>query len=472
MRPVLLLAFSTSVFAQSVEVGVAGGVPLTHAFTGYTLNPNGAPGLCGECGIQHTLPYVVGPKVQIHLWRPLYVDAEALYSRADYTLVTSTCNSGCTVAFSDLQKHVVDRWEVPILLKMRLSSWHLVRPFVAAGVSLEHSIDSRVLVPIPGAVISPIPGVVSWAIGPTFAAGASFGSSRVRPSIEVRYTRWTDQPITAGNHSITLRSKQDEAQLLAGLTFGIGRSQPDAPGVLEGALPSRRVSLGIKGGLPLTDTLSTRTNFGNTYPFSNCFDCGNARTLPYVVGPALEVRVIAGLSVTAEAFYSRADYNHTSFISQLSAGFLDSREKHAIDRWEAPLLLKYSLKMGRLTPFISAGASIQYDRDSRVRAVYTQYCFVCTGFLGLQPGVRKITLDTSSGPPVYSLAAGPTAGIGASFDTGRRVRPSIEVRYTHWADRAIAIFPPPPADVLPVPVYPPTIASSHNQVQLLVGLMF
>ncbi len=464
MRLALLLAFATSVFAQSVEVGVAGGVPLTHAFTGYTLNPNGALGLCGECGIQHTLPYVVGPKVQIHLWRPLYFDAEALYSRADYTLVTSVCNAGCTVAFSDLQKHVVDRWEVPILLKMRLSSWHLVRPFVAAGVSLEHSIDSRVLVPIPG--------VVSWAIGPTFAAGASFGSSRVRPSIEVRYTRWTDQPIAAGNHSITLRSKQDDAQLLAGLTFGIGRSQPDVPGVLEGALPNRRVALGFKGGLPLTGTFSTRTNIGNTYPFNNCFDCGNARDLPYVFGPALEVRVIAGFSATAEAFYSRADYNHTSFISELSSGFLDSREKHTVNRWEAPLLLKYSLKIRRLTPFISAGASIEYDRDTKVRAVHAQYCFVCAGLLGLQPGVDKITLDTSSGSPVYSLAAGPTAGIGASFNVGRRVRPSIEVRYTHWADRAIAVYPPPPQAIFPTPIYPPTIASSRNQVQLLVGLMF
>ena len=80
MRLALLLAFSMSVFPQSVEVGVAGGVPLTHAFTGSTLNLNGSFGLFSEGGIQHTIPYVVGPKVQIHLWRPLYLGVEALYS--------------------------------------------------------------------------------------------------------------------------------------------------------------------------------------------------------------------------------------------------------------------------------------------------------------------------------------------------------------------------------------------------------
>src|SRR5579859_6166585 len=138
MRLVLLFIFGIAGFAQSIEVGVAGGVPITHDFTAQTLNPNGVFGLCGECGVQRTLPYVVGPAIQIRLWRFLYLDAQGLYSRADYIGVNSfVSGSGVSIQkIGIVEKHGIDRWEIPILFKFRLPSWHLVRPFVAAGVSL------------------------------------------------------------------------------------------------------------------------------------------------------------------------------------------------------------------------------------------------------------------------------------------------------------------------------------------------
>jgi hypothetical protein len=139
-----------------------------------------------------------------------------------------------------------------------------------------------------------------------------------------------------------------------------------------------------------------------------------------------------------------------------------------VDRWEAPLLLKYSFKMRPITAFVTAGASLQYDRDSRVQAIYEQYCYTCLG--RFQAGISKITLDTHSGPPSGSLVAGPTGGVGANFKTGR-VRPSIEARYTYWSDRAIVVKPTPQI-LLPPPVGPPIVTSTHSQVQLLVGIMF
>jgi hypothetical protein len=199
-----------------------------------------------------------------------------------------------------------------------------------------------------------------------------------------------------------------------------------------------------------------------------CDECGTARTLPYVLGPALEVRIIGGLSVTAEAFYSRADYNHISTYSVEDAEVSVSEAKHAVGRWEAPLLLKYSYKMRHLTPFISAGASLQYDRDASVRSL------LAMDELFLMPPALQFTLQTTSGPPTGSLVAGPTAGLGASFSAGK-VRPSVEFRYTYWTDRAIEARPPSInncGSVCQVPIYPPTIYSNHNQIQLLVGLMF
>jgi hypothetical protein len=348
MRFVLFLVWTTSVVAQSVEIGVVGGVPLTHAFSAHTVNPNGVFGKCGECASQRTLPYVVGARVQVHLWRPLYLDGEALFSRADYNHTSSGIIStpGFSSIFLNDQKHAVDRWEVPILLKAQLNSWHSVHPFVAGGVSLQHSQDFLIIPTMPG-VLNIVYGVPNSAIGPTFAAGASFGSRWVRPMIELRYTRWTGQPIVVAQPGaplsspvvITLHSKQDEVQLLAGLMFGIGRNRPDSRGVLEGPPSSRRVTLGIKGGLPLTEALLARPITGmNDARFGTCSECGTTRTIPYVLGPALEVRIIGGLSVTAEAFYSRAVYNHTSVVSQMSAGLLDSEEKHTVDRWEPSVL--------------------------------------------------------------------------------------------------------------------------------------
>jgi hypothetical protein len=465
MRFALFLAVSAPLFAQSIEVGIMGGVPITHDFTAYSLNPNGTPAGCLDCATQQTLPYVVGPAVQIHLWRFLYLDAQGLYSRADYVHTTSgqAFSGSVSFFFSDQYKKGVDRWEIPIFLKLRLPGWRLVHPFVAAGVSLQRTQG----VDLPG--FNSSGGYLSnAAIGPTFAVGAGFGSRWIRPTIEVRYTRWTDQPFPAGE--ITVNSKRDETQLLAGLMFGAGRNRPNSPGVLEGPRSNRRVSLGIKGGLPLTKALSTQlsTNSNNTSVFGDCYECGTARTVPYILGPALEVRIVGELSFTAEAFYSLADYDHTFEQDDLSAGYLGFQEKHSVDRWEAPLLLKYSLKMRRLTPFISAGASIQYDRDSRVGAVDEAYCFTC--FKNLQAGVYKVVLDNRSVLQAESLVVGPTAGVGASIRVGR-VRPSIEARYTYWLDRAIAVGPTQQL-LQPPPVGPPIISSPHNQVQLLVGLMF
>ena len=114
----------------------------------------------------------------------------------------------------------------------------------------------------------------------------------------------------------------------------------------------------------------------------------------------MEFRIIGPLSVTAEAFYSRADYDHTSAGPFFEGPALDA-EKHVVGRWEAPLLLKYSFKMRHLTPFLTAGASIQYDRDSNV-----------TEFFG-ELNIKTIPV----GPPLYGFVS--TRGPQSEFAGGR-----------------------------------------------------
>src|SRR5260370_11815753 len=123
MRLAFFLVFSVPVFAQTISVGIEGGVPLTHVFDATIFGSDNTT----------QRPYIVGPAIQIHLWRPLYLDAEGSYSRPDYSV-----KSGVFV------KHAVDRWEIPILLKAKFNSQHFVRPFVAAGVSLLHGSDSAI----------------------------------------------------------------------------------------------------------------------------------------------------------------------------------------------------------------------------------------------------------------------------------------------------------------------------------------
>jgi len=457
MRFALFLVFSNLVFAQSVEVGVEGGVPVTNVYTAYTIDSTGAFGKCAECATQRRLPYVIGPAVQIHFWRMLFLDAKGLYSRVDYTH-SGSGGDGHTLV--DLK--AVDRWEVPILLKAQLNSWHVVHPYVAGGVSFEYSqgfFQPKTVLGVVG-TFGPNAG-----IGSTFALGASFGSRRVRPSLEVRYTRWSERP--PPGHQITIEPTKDELEVVAGVMFGAGGSRPDSAGVLEGPLGSRRVSLGIEGGLLLTDPLLGSSPGAVGPPFGTCFECGTVRNLRYVVGPAVDVRIAGPLSFTAEELYSRADYFHTSVTAQMfsrpGSGYQLLEQKDTVDRWETPLLLKYSFKMRGFTPFISAGASIQYDRDRGVR-FYGDFRFTQT------PG-DFVQFSTSSTLQGGSVEAGPTAGIGTSFDAGCRIRPSIEVRFTHWADRAISVLPP---NQFPMPAYAgtPTIMSARNQVQLLVGLMF
>ena len=453
MRLALFLVFSNWVFAQAVEVGIEGGVPVTNVNTAYIIDTTGAFGKCVECADQQQ-PYVIGPAVQVHLWRLLYLDAQGLYNRVNYTH-SGSGNDGHTLI--DLK--AVDRWEVPILLKVQLNSWRVVHPYVAGGVSFEYSqglFQPKTVLGVVGA-FGPSAG-----IGTTFALGASFGSRRVRPSFEVRYTRWSERPPPL--HEITIEPTKDELEVVAGVMFGAG-GRPDS-GVLEGPLGSRRVSLGIKGGLLLTDPLLASSPGAVGPPFGTCFECGTVRNLRYVVGPAMDVRIAGPLSFTAEELYSRADYFHTSVYfqsaSRTSAGYQLGEQKDTVDRWETPLLLKYSFKVRGFTPFILAGASIQYNRDRAVRS-YGDFRFNLGGDF--------VQLGTSSSLQGSSVEAGSTGGIGTSFAAGHRIRPSVELRFTHWADRAISVLPP---NQFPAPTYAgmPTIASARNQVHLMVGLLF
>jgi hypothetical protein len=142
--------------------------------------------------------------------------------------------------------------------------------------------------------------------------------------------------------------------------------------------------------------------------------------------------------------------------------------KQTIDRWEFPLLLKYKTYANHLLrPFVDGGITVQSNRGEQVEGL--------TGNAGVpRPGMPGSLTDLSvkqiqNSAPYNSVIAGATFGIGMSFGT-RRVRPSLEFRYTRWFDKAFTVD----SSMVTTPPTPmPHIAYSvMNQAQLLLGIEF
>lgn len=134
--------------------------------------------------------------------------------------------------------------------------------------------------------------------------------------------------------------------------------------------------------------------------------------------------------------------------------YFDAKTK--VDRVELPLLVKFAIA-GRASvhPFIAAGASVQYNRSAVVSAFW--------GFKGTFGDTGFVVV--TSRPVRHAFVAGPTAAAGVAFGS-KRLRPSLEFRYTRWLDSAVETDPNPLFPYLSV------VRSNQNQAQFLLGLMF
>ena len=83
----LCLLYISTASAQSIWVGVKGGLPLTQAFnaienpqpltvTAFYQNSEGLLAFDYDSATQRKIPYTVGPAVEIRLWRHIRVEAD------------------------------------------------------------------------------------------------------------------------------------------------------------------------------------------------------------------------------------------------------------------------------------------------------------------------------------------------------------------------------------------------------------
>ena len=192
------------------------------------------------------------------------------------------------------------------------------------------------------------------------------------------------------------------------------------------------ISVGVKGGVPLTDFLETVSS-GNVFVRS--------KTQRYIVGPTVELRLPAGFGVEFDALYRHFNYNATTSL----ANAVTSIDTTA-NAWEFPLLLKYRFPMKVVRPYVNAGVS--WDKLS-----------------GLTQTVRRVvagvTGSTSSSNPL-ELNQDTTRGfvMGAGIDIHALIiHISPEVRFTRWGAQHFI----DPGGLL---------HSNLNQAEFLVGITF
>jgi hypothetical protein len=223
----------------------------------------------------------------------------------------------------------------------------------------------------------------------------------------------------------------NQIEFLAGLATApaaFGTTSPTSSGW------RRRLSFGLKAGLPFT-TAFLADEFGkvNT-PSSRCGDFGppdecttaNATVQTYrasrnyLIGPLVELHLPLSFSVEADALY-----HPLSLATQPDARLLELPSIKTFNSWEFPILGKYRFRAPFASPYLEAGP----------------------------------TFRTAS-PPLkhYLSGAGVVAGVGVEA-TVWRVRIAPEVRFVHWGHDA------PDAGPL-------LYSSRRNQAQFLVGLSY
>jgi hypothetical protein len=165
------------------------------------------------------------------------------------------------------------------------------------------------------------------------------------------------------------------------------------------ALP-QKISVGVKGGVPLTDALKVT---GSSGYFSD--------KAPFVIGPAVELRLPLGLSAEADLLYRRLQYGAPAAADRTTGQV-----------WEVPLLAKGRLpSLLIFTPFVSAGFSFR----------------------------RFANLSNGKGPTLGG-------GLEAKLP---HIRLSAEMRYTRWG-----------ASTLKAALS--GLTSQLNQADVMLGIMF
>ena len=195
------------------------------------------------------------------------------------------------------------------------------------------------------------------------------------------------------------------------------------------------VSIGVIGGVPITDAFETFQG-NSTYYATN--------TKRWLVGPTFQLNFPARISLEVDALYRRLGYDYTLTAGPGSPVY----QSTVANSWQFPVLAKWAIIPGPIRPFVDAGASFRH----------------ITGIETIRNAINSVnqstgtTIDTA---PEFNKRndVGFTVGGGVEFKLGV-LRISPEFRYTRWGSESFR----DPAALL--------LRSNRNQGDFLLGITF
>jgi hypothetical protein len=199
---------------------------------------------------------------------------------------------------------------------------------------------------------------------------------------------------------------------LSAIAFGaltVGLNAQDS----ESRMP---VTLGFKVGVPVTDMFSASNTsvFNSGIPGSN-YTSGVPR---YTFGVTGEFHLPKQFRLEVDGLYKRAGFANSGAFAGGTDLFYQST---SLNVWEVPVLIKKTVTVGKVRPFVDIGASLRHI------STISQYAAI--------PGVQNIQISENS-PALHNRNSyGGVAGLGIAFKKGP-VTFSPEVRYTRWANES------------------------------------
>ena len=204
LKTILLFLFVVAgVWAQPIGLGIKGGVPFTDLFE-------------SESNVVQTdtQKYIVGPMVELRLPAGFAIEADALYSKTNFSSILDAAGSIVTAPFD------TNSWEFPILLKKKFGGANAgvaaVRPYIGAGVSFRRlsgisSIGSFITGNRSGSVDRNNTGFVA-------GGGIEFRALFIKIAPELRFTYWGTDHFTEGLANI-FKTNKAQGQFLVGFYF-------------------------------------------------------------------------------------------------------------------------------------------------------------------------------------------------------------------------------------------------------------
>ncbi len=191
------------------------------------------------------------------------------------------------------------------------------------------------------------------------------------------------------------------------------------------------VSVGVKGGVPITDFFDTA--HGNQAAYAS-------NTHRYLVGPTVQFNLPLRFSIEVDALYKRLGYDYNQFAGPGSPTFTST----TANSWEFPVLGKWAVLPGPVRPFVDFGANFRH----------------ISGVDQIQDTASAVGVRVGTVPEFHK-----TNDIGAAFGAGVEfkigwLRVSPEFRYTRWGSEN---FNDPVGTLL---------RTNKNQGDFMLGLTF